>query len=140
GPTPTPTARVIQLPHKNGGEPRRVIELPPRVESEPKKVVELPKKVVELPKPVTVAEKKVVELPKPPVVAARPAPKTAIPKRDEVEDELPMGRAVVEASERPPVEQDDRPLGRALVDDFDELDDEPLDEIPSYGPKKVEAK
>src|SRR5215475_14421072 len=41
GTQPQPPARVIQLPHKNGGEPKKVIELPPRVEGEPKKV-ELP--------------------------------------------------------------------------------------------------
>ena len=112
GTQPQPPARVIQLPQKNGGEPRKVIELPPRPESEPKKV-ELParhaaepKKVVELPRPVTLAEKR----------ASAPPPPA-----DKRED------------------KDDRPLGRALVEDFDELD-EPLDEVPSYGAKKADAK
>ncbi len=107
GPVAPPPARVIQLPPRVS-EPKKVIELPPRSTSEPKKVVELPK-------PVTPAEKKVVVLPKP-VAEKRVAPPP--PPGDEREDE------------------DARPLGRALVDDFDALDDEPLDEIPSYGPKK----
>jgi uncharacterized protein (TIGR00288 family) len=107
GTTPQPPVRVVQLPPRNGGEPKKVIELPPRAAE--------PKRVIELPKPVTQAEKR---------VAAAP-PKQAAPTKPPA-DEGDVG--------------DDRPLGRALVDDFDALDEEPLDEVPSYGVKKPEAK
>jgi uncharacterized protein (TIGR00288 family) len=100
--------------------PTRVLSLPPRNGGElkkviepPKKVVEPPKKVIELPKPVTQAEKR--------LLAGLP-PAQVAPKTEEKEDE------------------DDRPLGRALVDDFDSLEDEPLEGVPSYGAKKPEAK
>jgi uncharacterized protein (TIGR00288 family) len=98
-----PPARTIQLPAKNGGEP---------------------KKVVELPKPVTLAEKRALALPSVPVKTVslpKPAPATQ-PPAEERED------------------ADERPLGRALVEEFDSLDEEPLDEVPSYGTKKPEIK
>jgi uncharacterized protein (TIGR00288 family) len=108
-----------------GGSPQpgsRVLSLPPRnggepkkVVEPPKKVVELPKKVIELPKPVTQAEKR--------LAAGSSPPPPAQPKPAESDDD-----------------DDDRPLGRALVDDFDTLDDEPLEEVPSYGVKKPAAK
>jgi uncharacterized protein (TIGR00288 family) len=82
-----------------------------------------PRKVVELPKPVTLAEKRALSLPPagaPQAVTPRPA--AAKP---------PEG-------DRP--KADDRPLGRELVEDFDALDEEPLDEVPSYGPKKADAR
>jgi uncharacterized protein (TIGR00288 family) len=115
GSQPQPPARVVQLPQRNGGEPKKVIELPPRTEGEPKKV-ELPTRSgseprkVELPKPVALAEKR---------GAAPPPPPAAKNKNDD---------------------DDERPLGRALVEDFDALDDEPLDEVPSYGSKNPDAK
>jgi uncharacterized protein (TIGR00288 family) len=121
-PLPQPPARVIQLPHKNGGEPKKVIERP----AEPKRVIELPpkpvepKRVIELP-PKPAEPKKVIELPKA-AVERRHAVAPPPDRVDEREDE------------------DDRPLGRALVEDFDLLDDDDEDEIPSYGPKKVEAR
>ena len=119
GGSPQPP-RVVQLPNRNGGngEPRRVIELPPRPAE--------PKKVVELPKPVTVAEKRLLTPPVPvpvpvplpaPAPRSAPAPKTAPPPARATDDD-----------------DDDRPLGRALVEDFDALDE---DEVPSYGPKKA---
>jgi uncharacterized protein (TIGR00288 family) len=104
GPTSQPVTRVVQLPQRNGGEPKKVVELPPRSE---------PKKVIELPKPATQAEKRAVAPPPPP-----PPPKLRADEED----------------------TDDRPLGRALVEDFDVLDEEPLDEVPSYGAKKSEPK
>jgi uncharacterized protein (TIGR00288 family) len=99
-----PVTRVVQLPPRNGGEPKKVAELPPRAAE--------PKRVIELPKPVTQAEKR---------VAQQPA-KTKPPQEEE--DDV----------------ADNRPLGRALVDDFDALDEEPLDVVPSYGAKKPAAK
>ncbi|QJW93831.1 NYN domain-containing protein [Frigoriglobus tundricola] len=123
GPVAAPAARIVQLPVRNGGEPKKVAELPPRSSTEPKKVVELPprpaepKRVVEVPKPVTLAEKRLVAPPVPPKPALLPKP---IPPADDREDE--------------------RPLGRALADEFDPLDDDPLDEVPSYAPRKVETK
>jgi uncharacterized protein (TIGR00288 family) len=90
-------------------------QLPPRGAGEPKKVAEPPKKV-ELPKPVTQAERRLAAgQPPAPKPASKPAPKPA-------DEEQPA--------------ENDRPLGRALVDDFDTLDDEPLDEVPSYGAKR----
>jgi hypothetical protein len=110
--------RVIELPPpRNGGEPKRAIELPPRNGGEPKKVLELPPrnaepKPAEAPKPIPLAEKR---------AAVAPAPKPQPP-----------------ADER---EENDRPLGRALVDEFDGLDDDDsLDEVPSYAPRKAEPK
>lgn len=117
-----PPARVVQLPQRPVEPPRRVIELPPRAE-EPRRA-EPPKRVIELPKPV---EQKKVELPKPAAVAP-PLPKPPV---------KPAAKPVTKPARD---EDDDRPLGRALVDDFDSLDDEPLDEIPSYAPRKTEAK
>jgi len=138
GPIGPPPARVIQLPHKNGGsEPRRVIELPPRAVEEPKKVVELPrvtiepKKVVELPKPPIVLEKRVIELPKPPVVVEKRVIAPPLPP-------LPLPKPAPKPFAREMDEEDARPLGRALVDEFDALDD--LDEVPSYAPRKAEVK
>jgi uncharacterized protein (TIGR00288 family) len=96
GAVPPAPVRVIQLPPRNGGEP---------------------KKVIELPKPVTQAEKRIVAAP-PPVKPVAPMK----PRADEDD------------------KTDDRPLGRALVEDFDALDEEPLDEVPSYGAKKPEPK
>jgi hypothetical protein len=95
--------RVVQLPPRNGGEPKKVVELPPRAAE--------PKKVIELPKPAPQAEKRAVQQP-----AA-----TAKPPQEEEDD------------------TDNRPLGRALVEDFDALDEEPLDEVPSYGAKKSQT-
>lgn len=108
GAPPAPV-RVVQLPPRNGGEPKKVVELPPRNGGEPKKVTELPK-------PVTLAEKRIVAATAPPAPPVKP-----------------------HAPTKPPADEDDRPLGRALVDDFDALDEEPL-EVPSYGAKKPEAK
>ncbi|MCI0705121.1 MAG: NYN domain-containing protein [Planctomycetia bacterium] len=99
----TTPPRTLQLPAKNGGEP---------------------KKVVELPKPVTLAEKRALSLPAAPVKTVslpKPAPSTP-PPAEESDD------------------TDERPLGRALVEEFDSLDEEPLDEVPSYGVKKPETK
>jgi uncharacterized protein (TIGR00288 family) len=112
-----PPARVIQLPPKPP-EPKRVIELPPRAADEPKKVeppprAAEPKKAVEPPRPV---EKRAAEPPKP-VVERRPVQPLPKPREHD---------------------EDDRPLGRALVDDFDLLDD--IDEVPSYAPRKAEPK
>lgn len=102
------------LEMQSGGNatPPRVVQLPPRNGGEMKKVVELPK-------PVTQPEKRsvVVLPPARPVVAPRPpvvAPKPPAEPREE---------------------EDDRPLGRALVEDFDSLDDA-IEEAPSYGVKK----
>src|SRR5579883_1260297 len=88
-----------------GNTPPRVVQLPPRNGGEVKKVVELPK-------PVTQAEKRVV-------VGLPPARPVVAPK----------------PSVEPREEEDDRPLGRALVEDFDSLDDA-IEEAPSYGAKK----
>ena len=106
GATQPPPVRVVQLPPRNGGEPKKVVELPPRAASEPKRVIELPK-------PVTQAEKRAV-------ATAAPLAAPTKPRADE--------------------DTNARPLGRALVEDFDALDEEPLDEVPSYGAKKPEAK
>ncbi len=86
----------------------------------PPRVVQLPprnnsgeqKKVVELPKPVTQAEKRIL-------AGLPPASKP------------PVGEA------SPP---DDRLLGRALVEEIDSLDEEPLEEAPSYGSRRTESK
>jgi uncharacterized protein (TIGR00288 family) len=119
GPQPQPQTRVVQAPHRNGGEPKKIVELPPRNGGgEPRKVAEpTPRngggepKPAEPPKPVTLAERR---------AASAPQPK-------------PHSKAEEH-------EESDRPLGRALVEDFDVLDDEPLDEVPSYSPKKAEPK
>ena len=110
GAVPPAPVRVIQLPPRNGGEPKKVVELPPRNSGEPKKVIELPK-------PVTLAEKRQV------VAAAAPPAKPPAPTKPRADEDT-----------------DNRPLGRALVEDFDALDDEPLEEVPSYGAKKPEAR
>jgi uncharacterized protein (TIGR00288 family) len=59
-----------------------------------------------------------------------PVPRPAAP---------PVTRQPVRPAAPPPEPvrplEDDRPLGRALVDEFDPLDD--LDEIPSYAPRKT---
>jgi uncharacterized protein (TIGR00288 family) len=97
--------------------PARPVQPPPhRNGGEPKKVIELPPrsaepKQIESPKPITLAEKR----------AAAGAPPKSQPPAEDSEDS-------------------DRPLGRALVEDFDVLDDEPVGEVPSYGSKKPEAK
>ena len=113
------------LEMKSGTQPQppaRVIQLPQRNGGEPRKVIELPPRAENEPKKVVELPKKVVELPKPVTLAekrlAAPPPP---PPADKDDDE------------------DDRPLGRALVEDFDELD-EPLDEVPSYGSKKPDPK
>ncbi len=136
-----PATRVIQLQPapRNGGEPRKAIELPPRNALEPRKVIEPPprnalepRKVVEQPKPVPVVEKRIVP---PASVPVRPAPvRPVVPLKPLAPPRPPAARENREET------TDDRPLGRELVDDFDALDDEPLDEIPSYAPKKVEPK
>jgi uncharacterized protein (TIGR00288 family) len=107
----------LELQDSGQGQGSRVLQLPAR--GEPKKAPEPPKKVVELPKkaegpkPVTQAEKRLAAgLPPAPKPAEKPAEKAA---------------------------EDARPLGRALVEDFDTLEDEPLDEVPSYGVKKPQA-
>ncbi len=154
-----PVPRAMALPPRNGGEPRKVLELPPRNGNDQRRAVEPPavrpnnevRRVVEpqkpLAPPVPVAavspvekravtppaappEKRVVTLPVAPVKSVAP-PRPVAPVKP-VAPPKPVDRR----EER----DDDRPLGRELVDDFDALDDEPLDEIPSYGPKKVEAK
>jgi uncharacterized protein (TIGR00288 family) len=107
GASPGQGSRVLQLPAR-GGEPKKAPE-------QPKKAPEQPKKV-EAPKPVTQAERR--------LVAGPPAAKPA---------EKPAQKSAEKAAEKP---SDDRPLGRALVEDFDALEDEPLDEVPSYGVKK----
>jgi len=138
GPVAAPTARIVQLPVRNGGEPKKVAELPPRSGGEPKKVAELPqrtggepKRVVELPPRTAGEPKRVVETPKPVTLAEkRPAAPPVLPK------------PAIAPKPMPPIDdrEDDRPLGRALADEFDPLDDDPLDEVPSYAPRKVEAK
>ncbi|MFM8273535.1 MAG: NYN domain-containing protein [Gemmata sp.] len=117
GVAPLTAARVIHLPaaprNGNGGEPRKVLELPPRNGPDPKKAEpgEGPAPRAAEPRPAPAKP-----VPAPPVKpqAARPAP--AKPVRDT---------------------DDERPLGRALVEEFDELDE---DEIPSYSPKRGEPK
>ncbi len=109
GGVPPAPVRVVQLPQRNGGEPKKVVELPPRAAE--------PRRVIELPKPVTQAEKR--------AVAAPPPAKPVAPAKPPADEEDDTG---------------DRPLGRALVEDFDALDEEPLEEVPSYGAKKSEAK
>ncbi|MCS6863505.1 MAG: NYN domain-containing protein [Gemmataceae bacterium] len=73
-----------------------------------------PKKVAELPKPVTIAEKRLLAG-LPPAVSRPQTP--------------PLPTAETETP-NPPT---DRPLGRALVEDFEVLDDEDPDVVPSYG-------
>src|SRR5262245_61316454 len=106
------------LEMKSGGAVQAVprpAQLPAKNGGEPKKV--------ELPKPVTLAEKRALALP-----AA--APKTvSLPKQ---------GTGTPSASDKDE-EVDERPLGRALVEEFDELD-ESADEVPSYGVRKPETK
>ncbi len=71
---------------------------------------------------------RVVELPPRPAAAMEPPPKPrVVPPR-------PVPTPPVE-SEAPPSGAD-RPLGRALMD---ELDDDTLDEVPSYRPRKTAA-
>jgi uncharacterized protein (TIGR00288 family) len=146
-PAPMP-ARIVQLPPRNGNEPKKVIELPPRNGNEPKKVIELPprngndpKRVVELPSRIGNEQKRVVE------ISSRVGEETPDPPKPiaVVEQRLvaPISKPPISHDARAsddPAPADDRPLGRALVDDFDVLDDEPLDEIPSYAPKKTEVK
>jgi uncharacterized protein (TIGR00288 family) len=130
GPMAPPPPRVVQLPVRNGGEPKKVAELPPRNGGEPKKVVEVPK-------PVTLAEKRLVAPP-----AAVEAPLAE--KRPVAQAPLVPPKPAMIPKPLPPVDErdreDDRPLGRALAEEFDPLDDEPLDEVPSYAPRKAEAK
>ncbi|MBP3955701.1 NYN domain-containing protein [Gemmata sp. G18] len=151
GALPPPVARAIPLPPKNGGEPRKVLELPPRNGNEPKRVVDPPparagegRRVVEPPKPVPLAEKRVVALPVAPLVEKRIVTLPVAPAKPAAPPLKPVAPARPAAPPKPvdrrEERDDDRPLGRELVDDFDALDDEPFDEIPSYGPKKVEAK
>jgi uncharacterized protein (TIGR00288 family) len=97
---------IIQQPPP----PPRVIQLPPKVVTPEVKKVELPKPVPPVP------ERRIITLP-PPKPVTPPAP-----------------LAVSKPIETPPPAE--RPLGRALVEEFDPIDEEPLDEIPSYGRKK----
>jgi uncharacterized protein (TIGR00288 family) len=106
---------------------------------------------------------KVVTLPAPVPPALLPA-KPALPERAERSDRSErgdrrdLGRGRGQAPEKPAVTRPaapltgftppedepaaplERPLGRALVEDVDELDDEPLDDIPSYTPAKQPPK
>jgi uncharacterized protein (TIGR00288 family) len=132
GPAPAPLARPPLAPQqapRNGGDHRRGGDQGPRngngnahgpghSPGGEVRRVELPPRAAE-PRP--------VELPKPvPPVDRRPP--------------LPVP-AHVPPKPLPPADDraDDRPLGRALVDDFDLLDDA-SDEVPSYAPRRVEPK
>lgn len=146
GALPPPVGRVIPLP-KNG-EGRKVIELVPRTGNggnghgpEPKKALELPPRGAVEPRraepPARPEPEKRPEAPKPPAVVT---PRPAAPRPVEA---APPARPVAPSRpSKPPRDEieDDRPLGRALVEDFDDLDDEPLDEVPTYAPKKAESK
>ncbi|MDY3553379.1 NYN domain-containing protein [Gemmata sp. JC717] len=157
GALPT-VSRVIPLP--KGGEGRRPIELVPRngnggPASEPKKALELPprgaaeQRRAELPPRAEPpqrpeSEPRKVEPPKPAAVA--PSPAAAVPRPTPARPVPPAPAPARPAPQpKPPAPKredadDDRPLGRALVDDFDDLDDEPLDEVPTYAPRKAEVK
>ncbi|MBM3983157.1 MAG: NYN domain-containing protein, partial [Planctomycetes bacterium] len=87
--------------------PTRVVQLPARV-AEPKKAIEAPRPAAAEP------------VAPPPRRAAAPPPAKPAPM-----------------SPPAPDADDDRPLGRALVEDFDALDE---DDVPSYGPKKPVAR
>ena len=138
---PPPVPRVVQLPPRNGGgEPRRVAELPPRNGGGE------PRKVAEPPKPVTLAEKRLVTPPAPapvqaPVAERRPVAPPAPPPLPLPLPPRPIPVAVPKSPAPPDGRdrdrEDDRPLGRALADEFDPLDD---DEVPSYAPRKADAR
>ncbi|QDU19905.1 NYN domain-containing protein [Urbifossiella limnaea] len=78
-----------------------------------------------------------------PAPPARPAQSPAPPARPAQPPASPAARQPAPRPVRPPAAAppakpvDDRPLGRALVDEFDPLDD--VDEIPSYAPRKAPA-
>ncbi len=74
------------------------------------------KKTAELPKPVTIAEKRLL---------------AGLPPTPTKPASLP------EDTEKPSIDTD-RPLGRTLVEDFEALDDEDPDVVPSYGATKPE--
>ena len=94
-------------------------------------------------------DRKIIELPKPALANLPNKPEKREPPRGRNPDKplpirpLPVRQAlepaltVVTPSEEPaePPLSNDRPLGRALVEEFDDLDDLPSD-IPSYSPSK----
>jgi uncharacterized protein (TIGR00288 family) len=106
------------LPVRNGSEPRRIVELPRAVVIPP---ADRDKNV----RP-RLPEKPAAERPQLPGPAAPPVrpPVVIQPVRANppVEDE--------------PLTSIDRPLGRALVDEFDDLDSDPVEEVPSYAPAR----
>ena len=86
-------------------------------------------RVIQLPARNTGEAKKVVELPKPAAQGEKRPISAGPPAR-------PAAQANPPAESR---EEEERPLGRALVEDIDSLDEEGLDEAPSYGTKKPAA-
>lgn len=75
-----------------------------------------------------------VRAPEPPRVIQPPAPPPPRPAAPP-----PAAPVPVPAIKPKPID-DERPLGRALVEEFDALDDEAPLEVPSYGAKKPAAK
>jgi uncharacterized protein (TIGR00288 family) len=124
GPVPQPHPRRAEPPRPVAPPERRVVQLPPPLAVAPKP---LP---APAPKPVA----------PPPPLAPRPAPAKSAPPAP-VLRAAPPALAPRPAPVQKPIDDDDElPLGRALMEDFDELDDSPL-EVPSYGvPKPPPAK
>jgi uncharacterized protein (TIGR00288 family) len=76
------------------------------------------------------------EAPRPVLPPAKPA-QTPQPKPAAALPPAKPGGRSAPAPEQPAPQE--RPLGRALVEDIDDLDEEPLDQVPSYAPAKPAA-
>ena len=129
GPVPLPPRRA-EGPKPIAPPERRVVQLPPPVAPQPPRVVQLPAapqqpRVAQLPQP-PAAPPPAVQKPQP----APPAPRPVAP---------PPPAAPKPAAKPKPVD-DDLPLGRALMEDFDELDEDSPLEVPSYGVPKPPVK
>jgi uncharacterized protein (TIGR00288 family) len=99
--------------------------------SEPRRIIELPKPAVII--PVEKVEKRELVRPRAP---EKPIPIRPLPVRPAVV--IHPTPAVPPPTDEPPTDTN-RLLGRALVDEFDDLEDE-VSEVPSYSPAKPPAK
>jgi uncharacterized protein (TIGR00288 family) len=91
----------------------------------------------EPPKPVQPPERRVVQLPPPPPKPIAP-PAVAAPKPLPAPAPKPVAPPPPKPAPKPA--DDDLPLGRALIEDFDELDEDSPLEVPSYGVPKPPVK
>jgi uncharacterized protein (TIGR00288 family) len=91
----------------------------------------------EPPKPVQPPERRVVQLP-PPAPKPIAPPAVAAPKPLPAPAPKPVAPPPPKPAPKPA--DDDLPLGRALMEDFDELDEDSPLEVPSYGVPKPPVK